>query len=484
LAKLTLTDITSGYAAPATINANNALIETALENTLSRDGTTPNTMSANLDMNSNRVVNLPAPVASTEPVRLVDVQDGSILSEDSFVVPAQTGNSGKALGTDGSAASWRTVPDLMGTTLSAAANKLPYFTSSSAMALTDLPLPADKGGTGVANNSAATLTRSGNHAITLTTTGTTGVTLPTTGTLATLAGAEALSNKTTIQATSVITAGHSFESTGAIQSNAASKACLSQQNSATSAITAFGADTSTYGILQIRTAKSNGSPIERGQITATGHSKLSDDGTYNGSTASYHELSNSVDNNEVVICRSTTATNPYGVGVKYSAAAPNDTTHYFFYGQDSSTTRHQLRGDGGYGNYQANDVNLCDATVKYDWNPYSEEMLDKLESAFLKVEFGTWKYRGQTHDDPNHGKMAQNVEAAFREVAPELVDYWETERMVTGESGETYHEEIPVIERLKAIYETDFSNIVHALLQRNIKRSHDLLKRVAALEAA
>lgn len=53
-----------------------------------------------------------------------------------------------------------------------------------------------KGGTGVANNDSATLTRSGNHALTLTTTGVTGVTLPTTGTLATLAGAEALTNKT------------------------------------------------------------------------------------------------------------------------------------------------------------------------------------------------------------------------------------------------------------------------------------------------
>lgn len=53
-----------------------------------------------------------------------------------------------------------------------------------------------RGGTGVANNAAATLTRSGDHALTITTTGTTGVTLPTTGTLATLAGAEALTNKT------------------------------------------------------------------------------------------------------------------------------------------------------------------------------------------------------------------------------------------------------------------------------------------------
>lgn len=45
------------------------------------------------------------------------------------------------------------------------------------------------GGTGKANNAAATLTRSGSHALTLTTTGTTGVTLPTSGTLATVSGA-------------------------------------------------------------------------------------------------------------------------------------------------------------------------------------------------------------------------------------------------------------------------------------------------------
>lgn len=58
------------------------------------------------------------------------------------------------------------------------------------------PLAASSGGTGIANNDAATLTRSGNHALTITTTGATNVTSPTTGTLATLAGTEALSGKT------------------------------------------------------------------------------------------------------------------------------------------------------------------------------------------------------------------------------------------------------------------------------------------------
>ena len=58
MAKLTLTDITSGFLSPTTFNANNTAIEAALENTLSRDGTSPNTMSANLDMNSNKITNL------------------------------------------------------------------------------------------------------------------------------------------------------------------------------------------------------------------------------------------------------------------------------------------------------------------------------------------------------------------------------------------------------------------------------------------
>ena len=58
-----------------------------------------------------------------------------------------------------------------------------------------------KGGTGVSNNDAATLTRSGNHALTLTTTGVTGVTLPTAGTLATLAGSETFQNKTLLENT-------------------------------------------------------------------------------------------------------------------------------------------------------------------------------------------------------------------------------------------------------------------------------------------
>jgi hypothetical protein len=66
--KLTLSTIGSRYASVAALNANFSAIATAIENTLSRDGTSPNALSANLDMNSNRILNLPAPTSNNEPV--------------------------------------------------------------------------------------------------------------------------------------------------------------------------------------------------------------------------------------------------------------------------------------------------------------------------------------------------------------------------------------------------------------------------------
>ncbi len=69
MAKLTLTDVTTLQDIVTAINLNNTATEAALEITLSRDGTTPNEMEADLDMNDNRILNLPLPVADTEPIR-------------------------------------------------------------------------------------------------------------------------------------------------------------------------------------------------------------------------------------------------------------------------------------------------------------------------------------------------------------------------------------------------------------------------------
>ena len=70
MAKLTLTRMAGGYLTTAAMNANQVLLEAALENTLSRDGTSPNAMASQLDMNSFRLVNLVDAVNNQEPVTL------------------------------------------------------------------------------------------------------------------------------------------------------------------------------------------------------------------------------------------------------------------------------------------------------------------------------------------------------------------------------------------------------------------------------
>ncbi len=91
MSKVTLSDLTNlsnEQSVVATINANNAALETALEKTLSRDGTTPNIMSADLDMNSNQILNLPDATTDQEPVTLGQFNDALDALEEGAVIEA------------------------------------------------------------------------------------------------------------------------------------------------------------------------------------------------------------------------------------------------------------------------------------------------------------------------------------------------------------------------------------------------------------
>lgn len=57
--------------AETTINSNNASITTAFDSALSTSG---DQMQGNIDMNSNRILNLPEPSSNLEPARLVDLE--------------------------------------------------------------------------------------------------------------------------------------------------------------------------------------------------------------------------------------------------------------------------------------------------------------------------------------------------------------------------------------------------------------------------
>ena len=59
---------TGSHSSSAALTANFSDIETALQDAVSRSGVTPNSMSADLDMNSNQILNLPSATTNAEPL--------------------------------------------------------------------------------------------------------------------------------------------------------------------------------------------------------------------------------------------------------------------------------------------------------------------------------------------------------------------------------------------------------------------------------
>ena len=73
MSKVTIAAIASDYRSSQALSADLSTLAGAFDNTLSLDGTTPNSMLAPLDLNGNHVLNAPTPVLPTDLVRLQDV---------------------------------------------------------------------------------------------------------------------------------------------------------------------------------------------------------------------------------------------------------------------------------------------------------------------------------------------------------------------------------------------------------------------------
>jgi hypothetical protein len=115
---------------------------------------------------------------------------------------------------------------------------------------------------------------------------------------------------------------------------------------------------------------------------------------------------------------------PYGLYIRYSGAAPNDTGKEFIFCNDTATTRFAVRSNGGIANYSGNNVNLSDAREKTN-----VELAGGYLNKICNIPVKTFNYIDQNLEEDGGltlGVVAQDVQA----VAPELVNEsdWSTEK--------------------------------------------------------
>ena len=193
---------------------------------------------------------------------------------------------------------------------------------------------------------------------------------------------------------------------------------------------------------------------ERARILSNGVLLVGTSSAYNSDSTT--QISGNPPSNQVLSARHSGAS-PNGLYILYSGASPNNTGNYFGLFVDSSTTRFELRSNGGIANYQANDANLSDRREKTNFAP-AGSYLEKI----CAIPVQTFNYIDQNMEEDGGltlGVVAQDVQA----VAPELV----------MESNWAKKDEAPKM-RL-SIYQTDLQYALMKALQE-LKAEFDAYK--------
>jgi len=176
----------------------------------------------------------------------------------------------------------------------------------------------------------------------------------------------------------------------------------------------YGNSANNNFVLQAYGASNNANMIfltastERMRITAGGYLKASNDGTYNSSTGSYHEFTNTDSANSIAICR---ATNSSYVGDGFMIYASRNTTNNTFYALGyynvgASAYKFRVADSGNVTNTNNSYGQISDIKLKENISDATSKLSDLLKVRIVNFNF-------KNDNQKQIGVIAQELEQIF-----------------------------------------------------------------------
>ena len=218
------------------------------------------------------------------------------------------------------------------------------------------------------------------------------------------------------------------------------------------------------------TTNGGSSPTEHGRFTETGAFKASTDGTYAGTTSAYHELVQHNNNTNVFYYSHKGNSTPYGGGIAFSNAAPDDNTRYFLDCRDNVAVRLRIYSDGDVQNHDNSYGAISDEKLKQDIVDAGSQW-DDLKN--LRVRKFKFKSDVEAYGDDAKtliGVVAQEAEAVSPGLVKDNPDL-DADNNDLGTTTKTVNYSVLYMKAVKA-------------LQEAMERIETLEAKVAALESA
>ena len=219
---------------------------------------------------------------------------------------------------------------------------------------------------------------------------------------------------------------------------------------------------------------------ERGRFTAGGYFKASNAGTYQGATDTYHEMRNSQTGSLTTWFTHTNNSNPYGIAVEFTAAAPDNNTNYFVYCADNVTARCYIYSDGDLANHDGVYGTISDERLKQDIVDASSQW-DDLKS----IRFRKYRMKTDVEANPDAPAMFGVVAQELAQVCPGLVDEHPNMKTVevTDEEGNVTQTQEPDGTTTMTVKSSILLMKAAKALQEAMARIESLEAKVSALEA-